>query len=93
MHVHDLIQGNLEYPKHVKVPARVQPIVKAIPPWLQENTRVLVGQEISCETYVIDRRKERVSESVWVGEEITYRTDPALVLGCYVLAGWKQGET
>ena len=95
LHIHDIVDAHRLRlgDKSIGIPARVQPIIQAIPAWLASFAEIVAGNEISSEVHEVNRKKEILRESQWVGEEITYRKDPALVIGCYVLAGWENGET
>lgn len=95
LHIHDIVNARRLRlgDRSIAVPARVQPIIQAIPPWLANFAEIVAGDEISSEVHEVGRKKEIIRESEWAGEEITYRRDPALTIGCYVLAGWENGET
>lgn len=72
------------------IPQKYNDLINRIPEWLRPQVRVLEGD------LFLERVANRlVREDEWETERVvrnTYKTDPAILLGHYVLSGWGEQE-
>lgn len=92
MHIHDVIEAEqIPLPaSSVKMPRRVRALINEFPESLKPFGRVVIGNEIATQTTEVNRAREIITETEVI--ESSFRRDPALILGHYVLAGWENGE-
>jgi len=88
-HIHDLLNAIEVHPGNtgIQIPDNRKPILAAVPKWLSNDVKIIEGTLI-CERKIVEDLE--TEEWLDVLEEPTpYCPDPAIVLGCYVLTGWK----
>jgi len=88
--VHDVMNARrLGVNSRIKKPERVQALIAVIPRWLKSSCHIVAGQEIRVS---VEERSATVDEWENVEEiprvESSYKYDPALVIGNYVLTAW-----
>ncbi len=88
-HIHDLLNAIEVHPGNtgIRIPDNRKPILAAVPKWLSNDVKIIEGTLI-CERKIVEDLE--TEEWLEVIEEPTpYYPDPAIVLGSYVLTGWK----
>ena len=87
-HVTQAVAHRIEEKWH-PIPEQFQPLLDAIPPWLRRHVRILEGHQY-LERIFVDRLHEQEWQTEIVRRE--FETEPAILIGSYVLAGWGQAE-
>ena len=88
-HVTQAVAHKLEEKWH-PIPQQFQPLLDAMPNWLRPHVRILEGHQYLERIFVRNLYKRD-----WQTEPIVRRefeTEPAILVGSYVLAGWGQAE-
>ena len=88
-HVTQAVAHRIEEKWH-PIPQQFQPLLDAIPAWLRPHVRILEGHQYLERIFVRNLYKRD-----WQTEPIVRRefeTEPAILIGSYVLAGWGQAE-
>lgn len=84
---HQVIEGKVQKLDSLRslwgFPARAHTLAKSLPAWIRSAVDYVEGTLVHQKSYVID--EQTVTEPP---PHPTYRGDPCLVLGSYVLCGW-----
>lgn len=88
-HIHELINAIEVHPGNtsVTIPANRLPIIRSIPSWLNGSVKVIEGTLIREIQIIEDCESDTWTDFV---ETPALLLDPAIVLGSYVLSGWKE---
>lgn len=80
-----------ELPDRSQVPDRISRVIDAIPPFLKPFVNTVEGLLVNGRVVEIDSTRTQHEEDREL-KRPSVETDPAIVLGPYVLAGWKNSE-
>lgn len=87
-HVTQAVAHRIEE-KWYPIPEQFQPLLDAIPSWLRPHVRILEGHQYLERIFVKNLRKKEWQTDIVRRE---FETEPAILIGSYVLAGWGQAE-
>ena len=102
-HEHDLVDAHA-FPLDdcpVRVPQRLLPVLRSIPPVLRPYAKIVAGNQIYQGVFpsiglVAKEDKDEVQVREWVDpppvQAQVWRPDPAIVLGHFVLGAWDDSE-